>query len=149
MPIADLLAKTAGTASNPIRGAAEPPAAYVAEIAWARDLQLERSGCLNAHLDAPQTEAVCECAPEVLNLLHEAAQRLQLSARGYFRTLRVARTITDLAAAARAVDESPLARCEAAGAQLAPEPAHHSDLSLPIDEQAVAEALSYRPSPST
>jgi magnesium chelatase family protein len=66
-------------------------------INTARRHQLTRSEHLNAHLDLQQTKEYCDCDVQTLAFLGEAAQRLQLSARVFYRTLRVARTIADLA----------------------------------------------------
>ena len=103
----------------------------------ARRLQFQRSGCLNAHLDQQQTEAFCTCEAGVRALLADAAERLELSARGYYRALRVARTITDLDALADSIDSAGSLADEAQAATLCP----------PITESAVTEALGYRSLP--
>jgi len=64
--------------------------------AWQR--QQQRAGTLNARLDPSQTLRYCVLAPAQQELLNQAMQRLQLSARSLHRILRVARTIADLAA---------------------------------------------------
>ena len=121
VPVSDLLA-ISGTALTGHRESEHSdrdvqPADYLQSIAAARARQFARSERLNAHLDASQTETLCECSSAVLRLLKETAEKLELSARGYFRALRVARTIADLSA-----EEA-------------------------ISEQAIAEALSYRAPP--
>jgi magnesium chelatase family protein len=44
-----------------------------------------------------QLRAFCRPTPEVARLLQRAVERLSLSARGYHRILKVARTVADLA----------------------------------------------------
>jgi magnesium chelatase family protein len=51
---------------------------------------------LNAHCDGTILEEIAAPGREGLKLLREAAEALGLSARGYHRTLRVARTLADL-----------------------------------------------------
>jgi magnesium chelatase family protein len=67
-------------------------------VAQARDIQLVRQGKTNARLLPP--EVALHCAPDSRGglLLAQATSRLSLSARGYHRVLKVARTIADLAA---------------------------------------------------
>ena len=80
--------------------AGEPSAAVAGRIAAARRLQAGRAAdgapTTNAEADA-QRLAV---QPEARFLLEQAAERLRLSPRGFTRTLRVARSIADLAGAA-------------------------------------------------
>ena len=65
-------------------------------VCAARDRQLKRCGKLNSHLSNAESERQ-HVQPPALQLLAEATRRLQLSPRAYHRTLRVARTIADLA----------------------------------------------------
>ena len=58
---------------------------------------LSRQGCSNARLQGQSLEAQAPLAPDALALLHKAALRLGWSGRGTHRTLRLARTIADLA----------------------------------------------------
>ncbi len=51
----------------------------------------------NARLEGREIERQARVAPEAMRLLAEAAARLALSARGWDRVLRLARTIADLA----------------------------------------------------
>jgi magnesium chelatase family protein len=84
-----------------------PPAegsAEVAErVARARAIQTARYADApvrtNAEADGPLLEAVATPDEAGRTLLAQAAERLRLSARGYHRVLRVARTIADLAGA--------------------------------------------------
>jgi magnesium chelatase family protein len=76
-----------GEASAPVRE----------RVLAARERQLAREGCLNAHFSQAQTEAHCRLEPRDQALLETAMETLQLSARAMHRILRVARTIADLA----------------------------------------------------
>ncbi len=78
--------------------AGEPTAAVAARIAAARALQRARwqSG-LNAEADGAKLEQNVKADAEARALLEQAATKLRLSARGFIRTLRVARSIADLA----------------------------------------------------
>ena len=59
----------------------------------------QRPRC-NAELDGSLLEELAAPDPEGRRLLTEAAERMKLSARGYHRVLRVARTLADLAGSA-------------------------------------------------
>lgn len=61
-----------------------------------RQLQLERQGCLNAHLLTADCEKFCALEEAEQNFLSLAMNKLKLSARAYHRLLKVARTIADL-----------------------------------------------------
>ncbi len=58
------------------------------------------SGCvqLNSALDSQALRTIARPTPEALRVLEEAYGKLRLSARGYMKILRVARTIADLSA---------------------------------------------------
>lgn len=58
--------------------------------------QLERSGALNGHLPTPDFIADNELSPQARTLVERAASKLQISARGVMRIMRVARTVADL-----------------------------------------------------
>jgi magnesium chelatase family protein len=75
----------------PIEGSKEA----AARIAAAREAQLAR-GCLNAHLPPDQLDHCAEPDAAGTALINQAAQNLSLTARGYHRVLRVARSIADL-----------------------------------------------------
>jgi magnesium chelatase family protein len=83
---------------------AEGSAQVAARVATARDVQTARYDGLaprcNAEADGELLEKIA--APDAAGraLLTEAAERMRLSARGYHRVLRVARTLADLDAAA-------------------------------------------------
>jgi magnesium chelatase family protein len=90
-------------------------------VAHARQLQRERFRQLgvaqlrsNAEADGSLLERIAVPEPAALQLLRDAADAMRLSARGYHRVLRVARTLADL------------------------------DRQEPVTRLHVAEALSYR-----
>jgi len=77
----------------------EPPHAeeWRREIAAARDKQISRQKKPNSSLTNKQLEKFAKLDATAKNLLTTAAEKLNLSARSYFKTLRVARTVADLA----------------------------------------------------
>ena len=62
----------------------------------AHDIQMQRQGCNNAHLQNSALERHCQLDDASRNLLIQAIDKLGLSARAYHRILRVARTIADM-----------------------------------------------------
>lgn len=62
-----------------------------------RTRQQQRSGQNNADISNKALEQICEMNQQAQLLLDKAIDKLKLSARGYHRVLRVARTIADLA----------------------------------------------------
>jgi magnesium chelatase family protein len=78
--------------------AGESSGAIGARVARARELQMSRQGKPNALLGTKEIDAHCATDREGGELLRHALARLLLSARGYHRVLRVARSIADLAA---------------------------------------------------
>lgn len=89
---ADLRAASAG----------EPSAAVAARVAAARDIQARRyakmgsSAATNAEADGRALESVARPDAAGLDLMDKATAAMRLSARGYVRVLRVARTLADL-----------------------------------------------------
>jgi magnesium chelatase family protein len=83
---------------------AESSADVAARVARARAIQSgrvahvpeERRPRTNAELDGELLEQMAAPEPAGRKLLTDAAERLKLSARGYHRVLRVARTLADL-----------------------------------------------------
>ena len=67
-----------------------------AAVRAARTVQLQRQRCCNARLDHAGIDAYCSAEPPAQRLLELVSERLRLSARGYHRLLKVARTIADL-----------------------------------------------------
>jgi magnesium chelatase family protein len=87
--IADLASPAAG----------EPSSAVRERVLNARTRQLQRPGRaarLNALLHGKAFERSCALESEPRRLLERSAERLHLSARGFHRVLKVARTIADL-----------------------------------------------------
>jgi magnesium chelatase family protein len=83
--------------------ASEGSAEVRARVTAARRMQMERYAALalprirtNAECDGAMLEEIAAPDRAGLTLLREAAEALGLSARGYHRTLRVARTLADL-----------------------------------------------------
>lgn len=81
----------------------EDSAAVAARVAAAREVQAARYKAeggkirTNAEADGDLLERVAAPDPAGRDLLTRAAERMKLSARGYHRVLRVARTLADLA----------------------------------------------------
>ena len=83
----------------PTEGSAE----VSARVARARDIQARRYTALglaatvtNAQVSGPVLEQASKPDKSGMTLLREAADAMRLSARGYHRVLRVARTLADL-----------------------------------------------------
>jgi magnesium chelatase family protein len=76
---------------------AEPSAAIAPRAAQARQRQIQRQGRANSHLSTREIEQHAKPDSAGDQLLRHAIQRLGLSARGYHRILKVARTVADLA----------------------------------------------------
>ena len=104
-PLRDRIDLVAEVTSVPIRVLADAPpgetsAVVRARVLSARDRQLARYAdprfrC-NADLRGGMTTRHCRPTTAGRALLHDAADRLKLTARGYDRVLKVARTIADL-----------------------------------------------------
>ncbi|MEL6336619.1 MAG: YifB family Mg chelatase-like AAA ATPase [Pseudomonadota bacterium] len=69
-----------------------------ARVAEARGAQVERAGegAINATLDGEALDTAARPDDAGRQLLEQAAEKLRLSARGYHRILRLARTVADL-----------------------------------------------------
>jgi len=91
LPHAELLDAPAGEASAHIR----------ARCVAARQRAHDRQGCSNMDLQGQAIDQHVQLAPDALQFLQLAATRLGWSARATHRTLKVARTIADLAASAQ------------------------------------------------
>jgi magnesium chelatase family protein len=83
--------------------AAEGSAEVAARVAAARDVQRQRYAAMglsqirtNAEAPAAALEIAAQPDAAGLKLLRDAAETMRLSARGYHRVLRVARTLADL-----------------------------------------------------
>src|SRR5690348_7005484 len=82
---------------------AEGSREVAARVARARDIQGERYAAIglphvrtNAAAQGPVLDEVAKLDPPSLALIHDAADAMRLTARGYHRVLRVARTLADL-----------------------------------------------------
>ena len=75
----------------------EPSGAVRTRVEAARARQLARQGKPNAHLGGREIDRHCPLDQHGQNLLKQAINRLNLSARAYHRVLKLARTVADLA----------------------------------------------------
>ncbi|MDR2188709.1 MAG: YifB family Mg chelatase-like AAA ATPase [Azonexus sp.] len=95
----DLLLDVPALPPEELRGkaAGENSATVRQRVLAARQRQLDRQGKVNARLSSAEVDA--RCAPDATGgrLLEQASHSLGLSARGWHRILRVARSIADLA----------------------------------------------------
>jgi magnesium chelatase family protein len=66
------------------------------KVSKAREIQVGRGNKLNSQLNATEVEKYAELENDAQGILNSAAKQLNLSARGFVRTIRVARTIADL-----------------------------------------------------
>ena len=66
-------------------------------VCLSRDAQQQRQGCANAQIAPDQLMPLCRLGEREKRYLESAAQRMTLSGRALHRTLRVARTVADLA----------------------------------------------------
>jgi magnesium chelatase family protein len=76
-----------------------------ARVLAARARQRSRQGAENGRLASADVSVHCRVAPAARRTLMSAVDRLGLSARGFHRALRVARTVADLAGSDRVEDE--------------------------------------------
>ncbi|MEO1542712.1 MAG: YifB family Mg chelatase-like AAA ATPase [Pseudomonadota bacterium] len=108
----DLQIEVAAVSANDLTlpPSAEDSATVRVRVEGARDLQRERYAAFakahggplartNAEAGGQALEQAAQLHDDARSLLHEAADKLALSARGYHRTLKVARTLADLDAA--------------------------------------------------
>jgi len=79
-------------ASEPVEGSAT----VRARVEAAREVQLQRQGCLNAQLDVAQVQSLLSHSEALQQLYIDATSALSLSARSTHRLLRVARTLADM-----------------------------------------------------
>lgn len=84
-----------------VKGDAEPSAAIRERVARAREKQLERFNgrkiYANAQMGTREVRQFCRTGREEERLLETAVNKLGFSARAFDRSLKVARTIADLA----------------------------------------------------
>ncbi len=74
----------------------ETSAEIRARVVAARDRQITRQGYVNAMLDGADLGQFAALSDELTNFLNTAAEKMGMSARGYNRIKRLARTIADL-----------------------------------------------------
>jgi magnesium chelatase family protein len=84
---------------------AEPTAPVRARVLAARARQRTRQGAENGRLASADVAGHCQVVPAARRTLMSAVDRLGLSARGFHRALRVARTVADLADSDQVEDE--------------------------------------------
>ena len=65
------------------------------KVISARKIQSGRP-CLNSYMGVAEIKQYCSLGTKEKSLMEKAGEKLGISARGYFRTLKVARTIADL-----------------------------------------------------
>lgn len=65
-------------------------------VVRARNMQINRQGKVNARLDGAELEQFAALSDELTAFLNAAAEKMGMSARGYNRIKRLARTIADL-----------------------------------------------------
>ena len=87
----------------------EPSSVVAARVLRAREVQAARGDKINAVLDGAALDAATEMDAETRDLLTKSVERAKLSARGYYRILRVARTIADLNGGAQALSRADIA----------------------------------------
>ena len=104
VPVEQLASEPAGESSSSVRG----------RVVAARRRQLDRQGCLNAQLRPARLRQIAGLAVSSRRALERWAGQRGLTARGFHRAWRVARTAADL------------------------------DASIDIEEQHVLEALGFR-----
>ena len=88
------------------RQLAEPSTAVRRRVQVAREVQQARFTTIkavttNSEMSQPEIRRYCSLQPAGQSLLKSAVEQIRLSARGYFRILKLARTIADLDQSAR------------------------------------------------
>jgi magnesium chelatase family protein len=74
-------------------------------VATARELAMNRNGCVNSALSADALDKFAPLSPAAASLLRHHVERGRLSGRGYHRIRRVARTVSDLRDQSECVEE--------------------------------------------
>jgi len=75
----------------------EPSKQVASRVLQARQIQYQRQNCLNSQLNSKQLEQYATLDKASKTFLLQAAEKFQLSARACHRSIKVARTIADLA----------------------------------------------------
>ena len=86
VPLSEMMGSEKGEASTVI----------AARVGAAREVQMARQNCLNAHLDGEALYKLAAPDADGQSLLDRIADTKKLSARGFNRILRVARTLAGL-----------------------------------------------------
>lgn len=86
-----------GVLSNSSELINEDSATVKSRVIAARQRQLDRSTIINNRLTGNSLEKICQLTKKESTFLDNAITKMNLSARVYHRTLRIARTIADLA----------------------------------------------------
>ncbi|CAD6543401.1 Competence protein ComM [Paraburkholderia metrosideri] len=95
----EIPALTAAELSARATVSGEATAPIAERVSAARERQLNRQGMTNRELGGRQVDELCRPDAAGEALLREAGERFGWSARAYYRVLKVARTIADLAGA--------------------------------------------------
>lgn len=103
--VSDLNAPSGGESSAEV--AARVEIAMARQYARCRALGIDEQ--LNAHLDSANLEKAAVMSEDAQALLNRAMEASKLSARGYYRLLRVARTVQDLADGAEKISKTAMA----------------------------------------
>ena len=74
----------------------EPSASVAERVRRVHRVSLERQGCLNSAISADMLEAVAPLSSDAMDWLRTRLDAGRLSARGYHRVRRVARTLADI-----------------------------------------------------
>ncbi len=94
----DLMVEVGGLSLDELQAlpSGEGSQAVRERVAAARERQLQRQGKINAELNSAELVEVCPLPAAESALLNQMLDKLDLSARAYFRVLRIARTLADL-----------------------------------------------------
>jgi magnesium chelatase family protein len=82
--------------SNTAESSEDEHVAAREQVVKARARMLERNGKLNAHLSTAETNRYCQLTNQDRIMLDDVMHKLGMSARGFFKVLKVARTLADL-----------------------------------------------------
>lgn len=113
-------------------------------IALARDIQFVRQGCLNVNLSNSQINNMIQ--DQALRLFLEIlCKKYELSGRGYYRMLRVARTIADLHIAQEILlEQKQLQKTELIKKDIKSLLKETIDRNIQLSKEYILEAVSYR-----
>ncbi|MDC7697749.1 YifB family Mg chelatase-like AAA ATPase [Vogesella indigofera] len=94
----DLMVEVGGLSLDELQAlpSGEGSQAVRERVAAARERQLQRQGKINAELNSAELAELCPLPAAESALLNQMLDKLDLSARAYFRVLRIARTLADL-----------------------------------------------------